>query len=449
MTDTLIDIYNNILIYDNIQIIVIIDDNNIPWFSGVNIASILGYKNTRQSIITHVTKHDRTSYGNLKKFVKNIPKNAQPHSIYINESGLYSLILSSQKPIAKQFKQWVTEKVLPSIRKTGSYQIEEKYKGELDKLNNKFKQAKKEIRILKHNQKKKNYKATGLIYVIRPIDTNKKNLLKPGKTTNFNKRLNTYNTSLSDDVEILFSLEVNDPDAVEHCMKGLLHKFVYRKNKEYYECTLKKFREIIFKCDKLVQNEYYCENCNSRVSIDHFNDEHHIDDNDELFLDLVIDSNQEGGNNEELLNIPIINPLIFEKYCQVHLYPYIDHNKTYYVCPLNKIKLLLTNCKENDLIDDQINDLINNHDLNDSDTILIDVPLTEQFGGFKHIPADDFNKQIVVMDGGGFILPNGVVVYPNGKVVEPNDKIQHDYQTGGSDWLKNNIYNSTTHKFIN
>lgn len=458
MSHTLIDIINNIIKYNDEEIIVIIDNNNMPWFSAINVANVLGYNNTRKAIIKNVARQDRTSFSDLKKFMNDIPKNMQPHSIYINESGLYSLVLNSKKPIAKDFRQWVTSEVLPSIRKTGTYEIEKKYinkldelNEELDKKNYKLKDARKQIRILKHNQKKKNYKKTGMIYVIRPIDTTKRNLLKPGKTFDFNERLGVYDIGFPDDVKVLFTLEVDDPDAVEHCMKGLLHKYIYRKNKEYYECTLKKIREIIFKCDKLVHDEYYCEECQNRISsIDHFIENHEINDDEQLFLDLVINPEQEGGANEpeELFAIPIKDPLIFERYCQVHLYPYIDYNKTYYQCPINKIQLLLTNCKENDQIDEQINDLINKHNLKDTDIILIDIPTLEQTGGTNYIPPDEFNKRIVVMDRGGFILPNGAIVYPNGKVVCPENKPNIDYQSGGSSWLKNNIYNLATYKWL-
>lgn len=446
MSSTLIDIFNNVLKYNNEEIIFIVDDKNVPWFSAINVANVLEYNNTRKTIIKNVVGQDRTSFDNLKKFIKNVPKNMQPHAIYINESGLYSLVLNSEKPIAKKFKHWVTSEVLPSIRMTGSYQIEEKYQNKLDRLNNKFdqlhdkydqldnkfKDAKKQIRILEHNQKKKNYKVTGLIYVIRPANISKKNLLKPGKTTNLNERLDRYNTTEPDDVKVLFTLEVDDPDAVEHCMKGLLNKFIYRKNKEYYQCSLKKIREVIIRCDKLVHDEYFCEDCQSRVSsIDHFYDEHQVGDNENLYLDLITDIDQTGGINEpeELFSIHIDDLLVFEKYCQTHLYPFIDqNNKTYYQCRVDKIKLLFDNFKETNQIDEHINDIINNHNLKDSDLILIDIPTTEQIGGYKHIPSDEFNKQIIVMEGGGFILPNGAIVYPNGKVVCPEDKIKTNYQ---------------------
>ena len=76
----------------------------------------------------------------------------QPHSIFINESGLYSLILSSKMPKAEKFRDWVTSKVFPSIRQTGTYTIEEKYQDQLNELNEKVKDLKNENLILKHNQ---------------------------------------------------------------------------------------------------------------------------------------------------------------------------------------------------------------------------------------------------------------------------------------------------------
>ena len=63
-------------------------------------------------------------------------------------------MFSSQKDYAKQFRYWVLSEVLPSIRKTGSYHIEEKYQKQLKEINNKLKSYKKEIKVLKNNQKR-------------------------------------------------------------------------------------------------------------------------------------------------------------------------------------------------------------------------------------------------------------------------------------------------------
>ncbi len=87
-----------------------------PWFVGKDVASILGYTNTAKAIRDHVDNED--------KLTERIVLSGQNREvIFINESGLYSLILSSKLPTAKQFKHWVTSEVLPSIRKTGGYGI--------------------------------------------------------------------------------------------------------------------------------------------------------------------------------------------------------------------------------------------------------------------------------------------------------------------------------------
>ena len=93
-----------------------------PWFSGKDIANILGYSNPRQAIIKNVDEEDRCLFENIGVSLIDSP-NCQGHSVLINEPGVFSLILRSRKPEAKSFKRWVTSEVLPSIRKTGSYNI--------------------------------------------------------------------------------------------------------------------------------------------------------------------------------------------------------------------------------------------------------------------------------------------------------------------------------------
>lgn len=105
-----------------------------PYFVGKDVAEILAYKNTKDALATHVDEEDkrilqRSDFATLEN---NIPKSALPVNFVsadipnrgltiINESGLYSLILSSKLPNAKKFKRWVTAEVLPSIRKYGAY----------------------------------------------------------------------------------------------------------------------------------------------------------------------------------------------------------------------------------------------------------------------------------------------------------------------------------------
>jgi prophage antirepressor-like protein/phage antirepressor YoqD-like protein len=86
-----------------------------PWFIGKEIADILGYSNTRDALSVHVDCDDKNTV------VIHDGIRGNPNKTVINESGLYSLILSSKLPQAKSFKRWVTSEVLPSIRKHGAY----------------------------------------------------------------------------------------------------------------------------------------------------------------------------------------------------------------------------------------------------------------------------------------------------------------------------------------
>ena len=86
-----------------------------PWFVAKDIAEILQYTNTQKAIRDHVDEED--------KLTERIVLSGQNREVIcINESGLYSLILSSKMPGAKRFKRWVTAEVLPQIRRTGTYQ---------------------------------------------------------------------------------------------------------------------------------------------------------------------------------------------------------------------------------------------------------------------------------------------------------------------------------------
>lgn len=90
--------------------------NEEPYFVGKDVAKILGYSRTADAIKAHVDEED--------KLTRQFTDSGQRREMtIINESGLYSLILSSKLPNAKKFKRWVTSEVLPTIRKTGSYQL--------------------------------------------------------------------------------------------------------------------------------------------------------------------------------------------------------------------------------------------------------------------------------------------------------------------------------------
>lgn len=107
---------NKIRVFENqefgkVRTIVINDE---PWFVGKDVTSILGYTNASKALTDHVDSEDKLNNESLSSL-------GQRGGWLINESGLYSLILSSKLPTAKKFKRWVTSEVLPSIRKNGGY----------------------------------------------------------------------------------------------------------------------------------------------------------------------------------------------------------------------------------------------------------------------------------------------------------------------------------------
>ena len=111
---------NNIEIFKNAEFgevrTLAIDDK--PYFVGKDVAEILGYSNSRKAIADHVDEEDKNT-------VTIRDGKGNPNQTVINESGLYSLILSSKLPTAKKFKHWITAEVIPSIRKHGAYMTEQ------------------------------------------------------------------------------------------------------------------------------------------------------------------------------------------------------------------------------------------------------------------------------------------------------------------------------------
>lgn len=94
------------------------DDNGEPWFVAKDVCDVLGYTNASKAISDHVDSEDKLNNESLSSL-------GQRGGWLVNESGLYSLVLSSKLPTAKEFKRWVTHEVLPSIRKHGAYMTQQ------------------------------------------------------------------------------------------------------------------------------------------------------------------------------------------------------------------------------------------------------------------------------------------------------------------------------------
>lgn len=111
----------NLQVFNNAEFgqVRVLEKGGEPWFVGKDVADILGYSNSRDALAKRVDEED-------KGVAKCDTLGGTQELTIINESGLYSLILSSKLPQAKQFKRWVTSEVLPALRKTGSYEMPKK-----------------------------------------------------------------------------------------------------------------------------------------------------------------------------------------------------------------------------------------------------------------------------------------------------------------------------------
>lgn len=120
---------NELMIFNNPEFgeIRTVEINGEPWLVGKDVAQALGYSNTKDALARHVDSEDKRG--------SRIPTpSGEQEMTIINESGLYSLVLSSKLPSAKKFRRWVTAEVLPSIRKTGGYALPKDYPSALRAL---------------------------------------------------------------------------------------------------------------------------------------------------------------------------------------------------------------------------------------------------------------------------------------------------------------------------
>ena len=121
------------------------------WFRGKSVAKTLGYSDSDQALRKNIDSDDKLKLGLISRPVSQTGLTYnQKNTIFINESGLYSLILSSKLKKAKKFKKWVTSEVLPTIRKSGQYSMNNKFsKKKSIKIENEFDLHSKTVQFLR------------------------------------------------------------------------------------------------------------------------------------------------------------------------------------------------------------------------------------------------------------------------------------------------------------
>ena len=254
------NIYDNILKFNNIDIIILFDESHNIWLSYNNVLNSINYKDpkTQKKRFNLDNKYFDT-YENLYKKSKLNKTNItiQPATKMINESGLYLLLSKSSKKIAKDLMEKLFIDILPSLRKTGKFNLNTNEKQNMLKLTKKLQSIKKEQSIKNTTTKKyTNTTEKGFIYVLKAksLKSGKnKDCLKLGYATNLNQRLETYKTG-HPDIEMVYQENVNvSKKQLEKCVLNLnIMKRLSSKNEIICDVPLKDIISEIQDCKKLI-----------------------------------------------------------------------------------------------------------------------------------------------------------------------------------------------------
>lgn len=151
--------------------------------------------------------------------------------------------------IGEKFKNWITSEVIPNIRQFGKYIVSEQYEQKIKLVNEELENIKKEYEKMKNNLRSEKYPEGGIIYVMK---TNN-DIYKIGISNCLKERCKTYNTSIVDNVNIVYYKKIECPVQFELCVKSLLYKYRYRNNREFYACDIIKIKNAIKKCKKTIK----------------------------------------------------------------------------------------------------------------------------------------------------------------------------------------------------
>jgi prophage antirepressor-like protein len=157
--------------FENKKIIIIIDNNKQIWFNAKQISSALKYKQPKMAIINNVEKEDKIQ---LKNIDINFKVYQQPDSIYINESGLNSLLILRRTQKSKKFLKWITTDVLPLMRRSSIYSNNE----EVTQLQKKINELEHQNKLLKNDLKLEKFPEGAIVYVVEDYDVDKNIIYK-------------------------------------------------------------------------------------------------------------------------------------------------------------------------------------------------------------------------------------------------------------------------------
>lgn len=246
MTNIYESLDNNYIKFGSQYISTIIDNDNKLWVNANETASIIGYLDAKKAIQRHVDEDDKIK---LEEINTSNMIDKHPHTIYINEGGLYSIILASRLPRALKFKKWITNEVLPSIRKYGYYKQKKNYENELDELMKKINFLTKENNNMKNELKFDLFPSGGIVYAVDYSEDDKE-FYRIGKTGDMKTRKNIYNTHTLYKKKVTHAFETDCPIQLETCVRLMLYKFRVKNRKDFYECSNEDVKKAFENCKK-------------------------------------------------------------------------------------------------------------------------------------------------------------------------------------------------------
>jgi prophage antirepressor-like protein len=232
-------------IFDD-QEIIIINDNNNYWFHGLSIGGILEYTNIHKALKTHIPVRYKKYYADLRS-----DKKIHGQTIFISEPGLFRLIMKSKQPNALEFQDWITDELLPELRKNNEYKLSTEISNNINILLNSYAKLKTENKNLKNLLHNNKHVKNGIVYAKQSETTDKINY-KIGSTENSVNREKVYKTGHVINNDYVYYIEVNNIKLAEKIIRDKLYKYRINSTTEIFNCSLNTIKQIFNKTKELI-----------------------------------------------------------------------------------------------------------------------------------------------------------------------------------------------------
>ena len=243
----------NYITFDKTTINVIIDNSDKIWFNANQLAKSIGYSDPKGALLKHTDKMDRVQIKNINH---SYDIKQHPQTIYLSEAGLYKLILRSKLKSTKKFSDWVTNDVLPSIRKYGYYKMKKSYEKDKSDLLEKINYLEKQNKLMIQDMKKEKYPDGALVYFLdySNDDNYEKDVYRLGETDDLKKRKSIYDTHMLHKKPVVEKIFVENTVKFETCLRSMLYDYRYKNRKDFYLCDLSIIKKAVKNCKRSIQN---------------------------------------------------------------------------------------------------------------------------------------------------------------------------------------------------